>query len=88
MSRREARPNSAWASSPSGCTSREQALGHYGNVLYDVDTAQADPVWVKEAGVKAAAWYEEHNDWTNADQSLSAGPGCRSFARQRDAKEH
>ena len=44
----------------------EQALGHYGNVLYAVDTARADPVWVKEAGVKAAAWYEERHDWTNA----------------------
>jgi TolA-binding protein len=45
---------------------QEQALGHYGNVLYAVDTARADPVWVKEAGVKAAAWYEERHDWTNA----------------------
>ena len=36
-----------------------EALRHYCQVLYDTDTPHADPYWVKEAGVKAAALYEE-----------------------------
>jgi TolA-binding protein len=45
-----------------------EALRHYGNVLYDVDTRHADPFWVKEAGVKAAALYEARKDWRNAEK--------------------
>jgi tetratricopeptide (TPR) repeat protein len=43
-----------------------EALMHFGNVLYDVDTRHADPAWVKEAGVRAAALYEEQKDWPHA----------------------
>ena len=68
MSRRAARPNSAWASSPSGSTSPQEALRHYCNVLYDPDTRHADPAWVKDAGVKAAALYEEQKDWPDAEE--------------------
>jgi TolA-binding protein len=45
----------------------EEALRHYCAVLYDLDTKQADPVWVKEAGVKAAALYEEQKHWSDAE---------------------
>jgi len=43
-----------------------EALGHYGKVLYTLDTKHADPYWVKEAGVKAAALFEEQKEWRNA----------------------
>ena len=39
------------------------ALFHYGNILFD---ANADPSWVKNAGVRAAALYEAQNDWPGA----------------------
>lgn len=43
-----------------------EALFHYCEVLFDVDSTQADPAFVKDAGVKAAALYEEQKDWPNA----------------------
>ena len=45
-----------------------EALQHYCRVLYDLDTRHADPSWVKEAGVKAAALYEEQKNWPAAEQ--------------------
>ena len=45
-----------------------EALQHYCKVLYAVNTKIADPVWVKEAGVKAAALYEERKEWGNAEK--------------------
>ncbi len=45
-----------------------EALRRYCNVLYDTDTAHADPSWVREAGVKAAALYEELKDWPGAEE--------------------
>ncbi len=44
----------------------EEALRHYCNVVFDPDTRLADPYWVKEAGVKAAALCEEEKDWPEA----------------------
>jgi tetratricopeptide (TPR) repeat protein len=44
----------------------QEALLHYCNVLYDTDTVHADPVWIKEAGVKAAALYEEQKNLPGA----------------------
>jgi len=44
----------------------QEALLHYCNVLYDTDTLHADPSWIKEAGVKAAALYEEQKNWPGA----------------------
>jgi outer membrane protein assembly factor BamD (BamD/ComL family) len=46
----------------------QEALLHYCNVLYDLDTRHADPAWVKDAGVKAAALYEEQTNWPGAQQ--------------------
>jgi len=44
------------------------ALGYYCKVLYTLDTKHADPAWVKEAGVKAAALYEAQKDWPKAEE--------------------
>jgi hypothetical protein len=37
-------------------------------VLYDTDTRHADPAWVKDAGVKAAALFEAQKDWAGAEK--------------------
>ena len=44
----------------------QEALRHYCNVVFDTDTEHADPYWVKEAGVKAAALCEARKDWQGA----------------------
>ena len=44
----------------------EEALRRYCNVLFDPDTKHADPSWVKEAGVKAAALYEAQKNGPGA----------------------
>jgi TolA-binding protein/predicted negative regulator of RcsB-dependent stress response len=46
----------------------QEALRHYCNVLYDTDTRHADPAWVKDAGVKAAALFEAQKDWAGAEK--------------------
>ena len=46
----------------------QEALLHYCNVLYDTDTAHADPYWIKEAGVKAATLCEEQTNWPGAKE--------------------
>jgi TolA-binding protein len=44
----------------------QEALRHYCNVVFDTDTEHADPYWVKEAGVKAAALCEAQKDGPGA----------------------
>jgi hypothetical protein len=46
----------------------QEALTHYCKILFPADTRRADPAWVKDAGVKAAALYEEQKDWRGAEQ--------------------
>jgi TolA-binding protein len=46
----------------------QEALRHYGRVLYDPDTRHADPAFVKDAGVKAAALLEEQKNWPAAER--------------------
>jgi tetratricopeptide (TPR) repeat protein len=46
----------------------QEALRHYCNILYAPDPRNADPAWVKDAGVKAATLYEEQTNWPGAQQ--------------------
>ena len=42
------------------------ALNYFCKVLYEMDPADFDPVWIKEAGVNAAQLCEELDQWEQA----------------------
>jgi tetratricopeptide (TPR) repeat protein len=65
----------------------KEAREHFDHVLYDNDSEQFDPFWLKEAAVAAARLCEDSNDWEGAkhvyERVLKSLPSLQSTLNKK-----